>query len=78
MNMNSNKKSALISFGNRIKELRIEQEMNQEELAYRAGLDRSYISGVENGKRNISLNAIISLAKALNVDLSTLFIKVEL
>ncbi|QLB21171.1 hypothetical protein A6B43_06380 [Vespertiliibacter pulmonis] len=76
--MNSNKKSALISFGNRIKELRIEQEMNQEELAYRAGLDRSYISGVENGKRNISLNAIISLAKALNVDLSTLFIKVEL
>ncbi|MGG1597939.1 helix-turn-helix domain-containing protein [Paenibacillus naphthalenovorans] len=42
-------------FGQRVRELRARCGMSQEMLAHRAGLDRTYISGVERGKRNISI-----------------------
>ncbi|WP_367398165.1 helix-turn-helix domain-containing protein [Paenibacillus sp. MSJ-34] len=45
-----------LEFGQRCKELRARSGMSQEMLAYRSGLDRSYISGVERGDRNISIN----------------------
>jgi transcriptional regulator with XRE-family HTH domain len=42
--------------------------MSQEDLADRAGLDRTYISSCERGKRNISLENIYRLAMALNIE----------
>lgn len=57
---------ALMRFGQHIAQLRKNAEMSQEELSDRSELDRTYISGVERGKRNLSLSNILKLAKALN------------
>jgi transcriptional regulator with XRE-family HTH domain len=47
--------------------------MSQEQLAHEAGLDRSYVGGVERGARNVSLDNIHRLAKALRVPPRDLF-----
>lgn len=60
-------------FGARIKELRIKAGMSQDVLASRAGLDRSYVGGIERGERNISLINIEKISNALDVDMSYLF-----
>ena len=62
-------------FGTRVRDLRRIQGISQDELAYRAGLHRNYVSDVERGQRNVSLLAIYSLAKGLNVNVEALFIK---
>ena len=54
-------------FGQRLRELRLKKDWSQEELAFQAGLDRSYISGVECGKRNIAIVNIFRLADVLGV-----------
>lgn len=59
--------------GKRVKELRNKLGISQEELAYIVGLDRTYITSVERGKRNISIVNIEKLAKALNVTLAEFF-----
>lgn len=59
--------------GNRIKELRVLNNMSQKELAYSSDLDRSYIAGVENGQRNISIVNLEKIAISLGVSLSELF-----
>jgi transcriptional regulator with XRE-family HTH domain len=41
--------------------------LSQEELAYRAGLHRTYISSIERGQRNVSLENIFAIARALKV-----------
>ena len=56
----------LKKFGIKIKEIRISQDISQEDLAYKAGLHRTYISSIELGKRNVSLINIQKLSKALN------------
>ncbi|MDE7076240.1 MAG: helix-turn-helix domain-containing protein [Clostridia bacterium] len=61
------------SLGKRIKILRNEIGISQEELADRAEIDRTYITSVECGKRNISIVNIEKIAKALGVTLSKLF-----
>ncbi|MBC3929753.1 helix-turn-helix transcriptional regulator [Undibacterium sp. CY21W] len=62
-----------ISFGERIREIRKAEGLSQEDFAHLCGFDRTYISGIERGKRNPSLTAIEVLAKALNVSVSKLF-----
>ena len=47
-----------IRFGQRVKEIRLKQNISQEELAFRCGLSKNYISDVERGTRNISLKSI--------------------
>lgn len=47
-------------------------EARQERLAPLAGLDRTYVSGIERGERNPSLTNLLKIAAALNVHLSEL------
>ena len=60
-------------FGARVRELRKKAMLSQEELADDAGLDRSYIGGVERGQRNVSLVNIHKIARALKVAPGDLF-----
>lgn len=62
------KKSLRIQFGDRVKELRIATGMSQEAFADRCGFARSYMSRIERGGSNASLDAIEVLANALNVE----------
>lgn len=65
--------SVLVRFGRRVRELRKKRGMSQEALALEAGLDRSYVGGVERGERNIALVNIEKLARALGVAAESLF-----
>jgi transcriptional regulator with XRE-family HTH domain len=56
------------AFGERVRARREQLGLSQEELASRAGLHRTYVGSVERGERNISLENIHRLAKALGVD----------
>ena len=67
------KESIVHRFGQRVRQLRGEADLSQEELAYAADLDRTYISGIERGTRNISLKTVEALATALNVPVAELF-----
>lgn len=59
--------------GLRVKQLRNKLGISQEELADRVGLDRTYITSVECGKRNISIINVEKLANCLNVSLAEFF-----
>jgi len=56
-----------ITFGRRLRELRIERRLSQEKLAELAELHRNYVGGIERGERNVSLLNIVKLAHGLNV-----------
>lgn len=60
-----------------IRDLRQENGLTQEDLADKAGLDRTYISGVERGVRNITLDSLEQIVDALGVDLPTFLTKVS-
>lgn len=62
-----------ILIGKRVKELRSKLGKSQEELADLAGLDRTYITSVECGRRNISIVNIEKLSNALGVTLKDFF-----
>lgn len=59
--------------GNRIRLLRKRLKLSQEALALRAGLDRTYVASLENGKRNVSIINIYRLATALECSLKEFF-----
>lgn len=63
----------LVEFGLHIKRLRIERSLSQEQLGLIAELDRTYISGIERGVRNLSLTNVFKIARALNVPTAQLF-----
>ncbi|MBF0503078.1 MAG: helix-turn-helix transcriptional regulator [Candidatus Riflebacteria bacterium] len=63
----------LVRFGRRVASLRKSQRLTQEILASLSGLDRSYVSGIERGQRNVSLKNIQALAQALDTTLDKLF-----
>ena len=56
-------------FGTNVRRLRLEKGMSQEEFGFAAGIDRTYVSGVERGLRNPSLLLAQKFAKGLEVDL---------
>lgn len=62
-----------ILFGIRLKKFRQEQGLSQESLGFKAGLDRTYVSGCERGIRNIGLENIYKLAIALGVNAASFF-----
>ncbi len=60
-------------FGASIRVARKRLDISQEELGFRTELDRTYISGIERGERNPSLENIGKIAKALKISLKELF-----
>ncbi len=60
-------------FGQRLREIRQKKGLSQEELAFLAGLHRTYVSSAERGQRNVSLVNIEKLARALEVDITEMF-----
>ncbi len=62
-----------VAVGKRIKYLRNQMQISQEELADKASIDRTYITSVECGKRNISIINIEKIANALGVTVSEFF-----
>ena len=63
----------LIKFGLRVREIRKEKNLSQEELSFKADLHRTYIGMIERAEKNITLINIEKIAKALNVDIKELF-----
>lgn len=64
--------STLEAFGEAVRERRHELGLSQEELGYRCGLDRTYVSGIERGVRNPTLKVVWQLADGLEVNASAL------
>ena len=60
-------------FGIKVKQYRKKNKLTQEELSEKTGLDRTYISYIENGKKSISLKNIEKIALALNIREKELF-----
>lgn len=70
--MKNTKKKARIILSNNVRKFREQMGFTQEELAYRSGLHRTYISSVERTERNISIDAIEKIAEAFNIPLNKL------
>ncbi len=60
-----------------IRHFRKQADMSQEALADKADLDRTYISGIERGVRNITLDSLEQIIVALGVDIPSFFAKVS-
>lgn len=66
------KNDVLIKFGKKVREQRILLNLSQEELARRAGVHRTYVGMIERAEKNITLENIQKIAKALNLSLDKL------
>lgn len=64
-------------FGERIRKLRLEQNISQEKLALKIDMDRTYYASVELGKRNIAICNIKKIADGLGVSISEIFKDIE-
>ncbi|XBS68779.1 helix-turn-helix transcriptional regulator [Acerihabitans sp. KWT182] len=62
-----------VRFGLRVKTLRLQAGLSQEAFADKCGLDRTYISGIERGVRNPTLEVIAVIANGLGISLKALF-----
>ena len=58
--------------GKNVRRLRLQKGMTQEELAFQAEIDLTYVGGIERGKRNPSLMVLARIADALGVSLTRL------
>ena len=65
-------KPELMDYGKRLRQLRDERGLTQERLAELAGLERTYISQAEQGRRNTTVITLQKLAAALGVDVTEL------
>lgn len=66
------KREILVKFGNKVRERRTVLGLSQEELANRAGVHRTYIGMIERAEKNITLENIQKIAKALEIPLDKL------
>ncbi|MBI3600996.1 MAG: helix-turn-helix transcriptional regulator [Nitrospinae bacterium] len=64
------KSKHLIELGNQIREERKKKGLSQEQLAFDADVDRSYIGGIERGERNVSFLTLVKIAECLGCDIS--------
>ena len=65
------------SLGLRIKCLRNERDLSQQRFANMVGIDRSYMSGIENGHRNVSFDNLVRIAQGFGISLSDLMAGVD-
>ena len=68
----------LVALGKAIRGARLAANLSQEALADEAGIDRSYIGGVERGEHNVALINLVKIAKALNTTTAELLYKAKL
>lgn len=66
-----------VAFGHAIRKFRTEKHISQETFADMCGLHRTYISDIERGLRNVSIENIEKMAHALNLNISDIFCEVE-
>lgn len=59
--------------GNRIRFLRSQMELSQEKLALKAGIDRTYLAGIEAGKRNATITSLEKIVNALDITMKDFF-----
>lgn len=62
-----------VEIGQRLRSYRLQNGLNQEELAERCGLHPTYIGQVERGEKNATLESVSKIANGLSLSLSTLF-----
>jgi transcriptional regulator with XRE-family HTH domain len=67
------KREILIKFGQKVREERARLGLSQEELATRAGVHRTYIGMIERAEKNITLENIEKIAKALKISIADFF-----
>lgn len=67
-----NKEALLKKFGKNVKIERIKKDLTQDQLAEIMDVSQHHISGIENGKENMSLGKILELSQFLKVDIETL------
>ena len=60
-------------FGEKVKFFRTKKEWSQENLALEAGIDRTYLPGIEKGERNVSITVVEKLAIALGIEIKEFF-----
>ena len=75
--MPPDRRPLLIALGAAVRDLRVSRHLSQEDLADRAGLHVTYISGIERGLRNVGFENLDRVAHGLGVDLPTLTAAVE-
>lgn len=63
--------------GEKIKNLRLERNLSQEKLAGLADIDRRYMQSIEGGKRNISLNMLLKISRALDIKMSLILENID-
>lgn len=63
--------------GKTLRTLRLSKGLSQEKFAFEIGIDRSYVSDIENGSRNISVDMLDKIAQFHGLKISELFIKIE-
>ncbi|MEA9567532.1 helix-turn-helix transcriptional regulator [Polynucleobacter sp. AP-Nickl1-40-C4] len=68
----------LIALGRAIKKLRLELGFSQETLAFEAGIDRSYIGGIERGEHNLALVNLMKISQTLGITSSELLNRAKL
>ena len=67
------KKEVLVKFGKKVRDERMKLGLSQEEFASRAGVHRTYIGMIERAEKNITLENIEKIAKALKIGIADLF-----
>ena len=70
--MEKKQSNILLGLGQKVREKRLAIGLSQEAFADKCGLDRTYISGIERGKRNLSLLNIEIIASSLGISVSLL------
>ena len=60
-------------FGNKVRELRVQKGLSQEELAFRSGLHRTYIGMIERAEKNLTLLNIEKISIALDIEIIDFF-----
>lgn len=66
-------KSFQIKLGKRLRFLRLEKGMSQQELGLEAGISHAFVGFIENAKKDVTISNLYKISKALDVDITELF-----